>query len=259
MNEQGYVVTDANHKTSVEGLYAAGDVCIKSLRQVAAAVGDGALAATELERYAARMQKKTGRKPKLQTLEKSVQKEKALQNQEGKSLFSEDIVNQLTSVFSKMERPLVLKLSLDNRPVSAELKAYMEELAALTDKLTVEVLENTVEKELPCVRVCLRNGTETGLAFHGMPGGHEFTSFVLGLYNASGPVQAIDENIAEKIAAIHKDIRMQIMTTDVYDLNHFPDLKDKYQVMSVSCLVINGEKMVFGKKNIEQLVELLAD
>lgn len=57
----------------------------------------------------------------------------------------------------------------------------------------------------------LQDGTKTGLAFHGVPGGH------------------------------------------------FPDLKDKYQVMSVPCLVINGEKTVFGKKNVEQLVELLAD
>ena len=48
---QGYVVTDANRKTSCPGLYAAGDVCIKPLRQVVTAVGDGALAATELERY----------------------------------------------------------------------------------------------------------------------------------------------------------------------------------------------------------------
>ena len=55
---QGYVVTDRNQKTTCEGLYAAGDVCIKPLRQVVTAVGDGALAATELERYAAALQKK---------------------------------------------------------------------------------------------------------------------------------------------------------------------------------------------------------
>ena len=60
---QGYVVTDRNQKTTCEGLYAAGDVCIKPLRQVVTAVGDGALAATELERYAAALQKKTGLYP----------------------------------------------------------------------------------------------------------------------------------------------------------------------------------------------------
>ena len=60
-DERGYIVTDRMMKTSCDGLYAAGDVCIKPLRQVVTAVGDGALAATELERYAVTMQKKTGR------------------------------------------------------------------------------------------------------------------------------------------------------------------------------------------------------
>ncbi len=59
----GYVITDRNQKTCIDGLYAAGDICGKTLRQVVTAAGDGALAATELERYAAKLRQKTGRKP----------------------------------------------------------------------------------------------------------------------------------------------------------------------------------------------------
>ncbi len=277
LNEQGYVVTDENHKTGVDGLYAAGDVCVKNLRQVATAVGDGALAATELERYAAHMQKKTGKRPKLPEAEKT-----AGETEEQEGLFTEDILEQLSSVFSKMERPLILRLSLEEGAVSAELKEYMERLAGMTDKLTVEILENPQEKELPCVRVFLSDGTDTGLAFHGVPGGHEFSSFVLGLYNASGPGQALDGEVRKKIAAVDKDIHLQIMVSlsctmcpelvtaaqrisaenpkvraEVYDVNHFPELKDRYQVMSVPCLVINGEHTVFGRKNLSQLLELI--
>lgn len=277
LNEQGYVITDANQKTSVDGLYAAGDVCIKSLRQVVTAVGDGALAATELERYAAGMQKKTGQKPRVKI------EEKASDDSDKKDgLFSADVLNQLNAVFGKMEHSLLLKLSLDERPVSAELKAYMEELAGLSDKLTVEVLEQPAEDELPCVRVCRQDGLDTGLAFHGVPGGHEFTSFVLGLYNAAGPGQALDEKLAGRIGTIDKRVEMKIMVSlsctmcpelvtaaqriaavnplvsaEVYDLNHFPEMKDKYQVMSVPCFVINEEKPLFGKKNVEQLLDLI--
>ena len=43
LNEQGYVITGRDMKTSLEGLYAAGDVCVKTLRQVVTAVADGAL------------------------------------------------------------------------------------------------------------------------------------------------------------------------------------------------------------------------
>ncbi len=44
---QGYIVTDANMKTSIPGVFAAGDVREKGLRQVVTAVADGAIAAMQ--------------------------------------------------------------------------------------------------------------------------------------------------------------------------------------------------------------------
>ena len=46
LTENGYLVTDVNQKTSVDGVYGAGDICGKNLRQVVTAVSDGAVAAT---------------------------------------------------------------------------------------------------------------------------------------------------------------------------------------------------------------------
>lgn len=60
---QGNIVTDREQRTRTEGVYAAGDVCDKRLRQVVTAVSDGAVAATSIERYAADMQRKTGLAP----------------------------------------------------------------------------------------------------------------------------------------------------------------------------------------------------
>jgi len=51
LDEQGYIVTDAECTTSVPGIFAAGDVRKKGLRQITTAVGDGALAAAAAERY----------------------------------------------------------------------------------------------------------------------------------------------------------------------------------------------------------------
>ena len=278
LNGQGYVLTDRNLKTSAEGLYAAGDVCEKPLRQVVTAVGDGALAATELEKYAAALQRKTGlhpEKPKAAPVQEAPAPAKG-----NSSLFDADMLAQLNAVFARMAGNLVLKLELDDRPVSAELKAYMEELAALTDKLTVEIAAGGVDA--PSVRVFRADGSYTGLAFHGVPGGHEFTSFVLGLYNAAGPGQPLDDSIRTSIASLgKKDLQILVslsctmcpelvtaaqriaaengnVTAEVYDLTHFPALREKYNVMSVPCLVINGgERITFGKKNIRQLLEIL--
>ena len=290
LDEAGYIVTDRNLKTSVEGLYAAGDVCIKPLRQVVTAVGDGALAATELEKYAAQMQKKTGLKPEFAEAPKEetpakAEAPQAQQAQAGSSaLFDADMLAQLNAVFARMASPLVLKLYLDGRPVSAELRGYMEELAKQTDKLSVEIADaNADSAEAPYVAVCRADGSWSGLAFHGVPGGHEFTSFVLGLYNAAGPGQPLDEAVLEGIKALDKDVDIKVLVSlsctmcpelvtatqrlaalndrvsaQVYDLNHFPAIKDKYNVMSVPCLVINdGEKISFGKKNAAQVLELI--
>lgn len=284
LDEKGYVETDEQQKTNVDGLYAAGDVCVKNLRQVVTAVGDGAIAATELERYAAAMQKKTGRKAKRKdnARQESAEDSKETENKDD-TLFDADTKVQLKAVFSKMEHPLLLKLYLNEKPLSKELENYVRTMAKLTDKLSVEVVREHTEKETPCVRIFRQDHSDTGLAFHGVPGGHEFTSFVLGLYNAAGTGQSIDESLKEQIGNIRKEIHMQILvslsctmcpelvtaaqkiasmnplvTAEVYDINHFGDKKEKYNVMSVPCLVINEDKVTFGKKNIEQILQLLS-
>ena len=280
LDGQGYVRTDRSQKTSADGLYAAGDVCIKPLRQVVTAVGDGALAATELERLCAAMQGKTGLRPQPANRRGP---EREAPSEADSGLFTPDMLSQLQKVFERMASPLLLRLCLDETPLSAELERYMEALAAQSDKLSVERGDPALARHLPCVQVCRPDGSWTGLAFHGVPGGHEFTSFVLGLYNAAGPGQALDEETEAAIRAIRRPAELQVLvslsctmcpelvtaaqrlaaghpdiTAQVYDLNHFPDLREKYQVMSVPCLVVNGgEQISFGKKNIRQLLELL--
>ena len=291
LDEQGYVKTDADQKTAVEGLYAAGDVCVKNLRQVVTAVGDGARAATELEKYARAMQEKTGIHPRqpVTRLEKSGEtgsRDGEAAAEKRGSFITEEMKGQLEGVFGRMERPLRLKLRLDERPVSSELKAFMEELAALTEKLSVSMEENEKDGSAggprPRVSVCLEDGTDTGLAFYGAPGGHEFNSFIIGLYNAAGPGQPLAPRVLERIRRISGPVKMQILVSltctmcpelvmaaqrmaaenprisaCVYDLNHFQELREMYQVLSVPCLVINENQIYFGKKNVGQLLEIL--
>lgn len=51
LEANGFIVTGANLATSVEGVFAAGDVCAKSLRQVITSASDGAIAATNAIKY----------------------------------------------------------------------------------------------------------------------------------------------------------------------------------------------------------------
>lgn len=285
LNEYGYIITDTEQKTNIDGIYAAGDVCIKPLRQIITATGDGALAATELEKYVARMQEKTGlhpQKPKPKTVEQSHVKKENISHSSD-ATFTAEMKQQLEGVFSKMDRRLVLKLFLDNRPVSVELEDFITNLASLTDKLTVAVEERkALSTYAPCVKVFLEDETDTGIAFHGVPSGHEFTSFVLGLYNAAGPGQMPVEQTCRAIEEIKYTVDMKILVTlsctmcpdlvvacqriatlnsniraEAYDIQHFNELRNKYNVMSVPCLVINDDIVSFGKKNINQVLDLI--
>ena len=322
LDDRGYILTDANQMSSVDGLFAAGDVCVKTLRQVATAVGQAAQTATDMERYLKAAQERTGLVPQAPVSRPQAgepehaapapvadgAESSAGAKAAGSQLFDEATLAQLNTVFGRMAAPLVLRLHLDDRPVSQELHGYMDELAKLTDRLTVEVAdegsvagsgapsaEAAADPDLaaaPYVEVCRADGSPTGLAFHGVPGGHEFTSFVLGLYNAAGPGQPLADEDRARIAAIDEPVEFKVLvglsctmcpevvlacqriaadnalvTADVYDINHFAALKDRYNVMSVPCLVVERpgadgspaapEQVTFGKKSLEQVLDLL--
>lgn len=327
LDDYGYVVTHGYLETSVPGVYAAGDLRAKNLRQVVTATADGAIAAVELERYAKRMSEKTGLIPQRPTscvYEQSTAKTDAASladttpapapvkrstdaaaaaNAVRKpgELFSDATRQQLNVVFGRMSRPVTLALELDDTPLSTELRGFIDALVALSGgKLKSTVDDGEYEKDdtgravfdvdsvLPAARPCVRmvvDGEPTGLAFHGVPSGHEFNSFVLGLYNAAGPGQPLGDDLIERAKSIASPLNIMILVSltctmcpetvlasqrlaslnpavraEAYDVSHFPELKDQYGAMSVPCIVINrgGEQTVeFGKKSIPQMLELV--
>lgn len=328
LDDYGYVVTHGYLETSVPGVYAAGDLRAKNLRQVVTATADGAIAAVELERYAKRMSEKTGltpQRPVSCAYEQSTTKTDAAsldataptpttapatkRNADAAAnavrkpgeLFSDATRQQLNVVFGRMSRPVTLALELDDTPLSTELRGFIDAMVALSGgKLKSTVDDGEYEKDdtgravfdvdsvLPAARPCVRmvvDGEPTGLAFHGVPSGHEFNSFVLGLYNAAGPGQPLGDDLIERAKSIASPLSIMILVSltctmcpetvlasqrlaslnpavraEAYDVSHFPELKDQYGAMSVPCIVINrgGEQTVeFGKKSIPQMLDLI--
>ncbi len=328
LDDYGYVVTHGYLETSVPGVYAAGDLRAKNLRQVVTATADGAIAAVELERYAKRMSEKTGltpQRPVSCAYEQSTTKTDAAsldataptptpapatkRNADAAAnavrkpgeLFSDATRQQLNVVFGRMSRPVTLALELDDTPLSTELRGFIDALVALSGgKLKSTADDGEYEKDdtgravfdvdsvLPAARPCVRmvvDGEPTGLAFHGVPSGHEFNSFVLGLYNVAGPGQPLGDDLIERAKSIASPLSIMILVSltctmcpetvlasqriaslnpavraEAYDVAHFPELRDHYGAMSVPCIVINrgGEQTVeFGKKSIPQMLDLI--
>lgn len=282
LNPQGYVITDRDQKTNIDGVYAAGDICVKNLRQVVTAVSDGAVAATSLEKYLGSQYRKLHMK---RTYVKKVEpkeepKAEAAKAEEG-AFLDDDTRGALKPVLDRFEKPITLRLYKDDSELSYDDEKLLKELASLSDKVSYEMknAEPGLEHTISIVR---NDGTEAGLYFHGVPGGHEFNSFILAMYNTAGPGQDIGEDNEKRIAAIQdkKDVTIAVslsctmcpdlvaaaeriaaasdkVTVHVYDLAHYPDLQNKYNIMSVPCLIVNDKDIHFGKKGVAELLDIL--
>ncbi len=287
-DENGYVITDAQQATSCPGLYAAGDVCQKPLRQVTTAVGEGATAATSMERYISEMQQKTGivcepnpiTKPR--TLEEASKRTLVEQKAAAGTLFDAGMADTIEDYTSDIVEPITLKLSLNDLPVSRDVRSFMEELARIGSNVTVEIEENAQGDDLPRVDYMRADGSWTRIAYHGVPLGHEFEAFVESLVNASDPESGVDEETKTLIASVDTPTEIQVVvgtnctycpdvvtaaeriallnenvTANIYDIAHFPALQQRYNILGVPVLIINnGAYVGFGSKTLEQMVEL---
>lgn len=280
---EGYLVTDMDQKTNLDGVYGAGDLCIKNLRQVVTAVSDGAKAATSLERYAAQLHDKL-KLPRFAVTKKQIEEPDVKHTEaaaaDDGAFISEAIKTQLTPVFAKFTDDLLLRAALDNSRAAAEIRGFLNELTPLSAHLRWEETGETVDG-LPYIEVCRADGTSLGFRFHGVPGGHEFNSFIVTLYNAAGPGQAIGEEQLAAVKALRGNKKLQVVISlsctmcpelvmaagrlavendgieiDVFDINLFPELREQYKIMSVPCLIYN-DKVSFGKKNIDELLQLM--
>lgn len=297
MDATGYILTNDEMETNVEGVYAAGDLRPKVLRQIVTAVADGAIAATVAQKYVAE------EKDRLGIVDEPEEKKPAKQEQENEqaaapvaekksSLLSDAIRGQLKGIFGKMEKEVTLVSVVDKSVAkSVELRDFLLDVAELGDKLHLELYdkgENPKMEEkinadkFPNVSLLNADGEYSGVKFHGIPGGHELNSFILAIYNLAGPGQAIDGQLLNTIKSIDKKANIKVMVSlschycpdvvvaaqriaienphieaEMVDISNFPDIKTKYKVMSVPAMLINDEKIIFGAKKIDEIAAVL--
>lgn len=274
LTPQGFLVTDSNMKTNAEGVYGAGDICVKGLRQVATAVSDGATAATFLSKYITPLKKTVD----LSSIENNSD---TAPQKESSDFISPELKEQLKSIFAKLKNNVLIRFNKNNHSISSEMRGFIYEITPLTSKISVE--ESTCsDLDYPSFEI-VNTVKESGvIKFHGVPGGHEFNSFVIALYNAGTDGQPLDENILNSINLISRPVSIKILVSlsctmcpetvmsaqriaslnknvsaEMFDISPFPELKDKYGIMSVPCIIVNENNKYFGKKDISQMLEII--
>ncbi|MDI9218810.1 thioredoxin-disulfide reductase [Clostridium tertium] len=225
MDRYGYILTNENMETNIKGVYAAGDLRPKLLRQVVTAVADGAIAATDAERYVA------SEKERLGIIEEEVIEEKVETKNEvptsnnkalsGRSnLLNDTLRNQLKGILSKIENNISLVSIVDeSNKKSIELRDLVLDISDLSDKISAVIYKKGENLEMeskihadkyPVIALLNKDSNYSGVKFHGVPGGHELNSFILAIYNLAGPGQALNEDLLNEIKSLSLDKKTNI-------------------------------------------------
>ncbi|MFY8330627.1 FAD-dependent oxidoreductase [Vagococcus carniphilus] len=295
LDGRGFVPTNDNMETNIEGVYAAGDLRVKELRQIVTATSDGAIAATKAQQYVEKLKEKLGievtviAKPKetKKAQPKEVKKETSNQNTSG-GWFPDAMKEQLKGIFGKLTKSVTLLHVLDaSNPKSVELASFAKEFSSLSDKMIYRsvdkgedvALEESIQlTRMPSLAILNENDEFTGIKFSGIPSGHELNSLVLAVYNVGSQGQEIDAAVKERIEQL-KVNKIEIcvsltchlcpdvvaacqriasinhnVTAEMIDTSLFPELKKEKKIMSVPAMIINGEKVVFGSKNMDEIL-----
>ena len=275
LNDQGYIKAAADGATNVPGVYAAGDVIVKNLRQIITAASDGAVAATAAEQYVTAQKQRQGvpiHRAPVKTATQPVGQTTDLEHQEKVSphqgnWLTAEIDSQLKPIFARLTKPVTLEVNTDGSALSQQLLSFTTEFGSLDDHLTVKTKEGQGEL-LPLLKLLDAD----------IPTGHELNSLVLGVYNVAGPGQTIDPALADRIKRLPATkIRIGVsltchfcpdvvaacqrmaslnpgITATMIDLQHFPDLRKSKKIMSVPATMINDAPVIFGSQSLEQLV-----
>jgi NADH-dependent peroxiredoxin subunit F len=138
-----------------------------------------------------------------------------------------NIKEQLKQYLELLESNLVLKLSVGNDQVSKDMKEFVNEIASMTDRITVE---ETQLKRTPSFSVN-RVGEDTGVTFAGIPLGHEFTSLVLALLQVSGRAPKVEQAVIDRIKQINTSY--DFVTYVSLSCHNCPDVVQALNIMSV--------------------------
>jgi NADH-dependent peroxiredoxin subunit F len=186
------------------------------------------------------------------------------------------VQTQLKSYLERLQRPIELVASLDDRPASQEMRELLDEIAALSPRVTVR-WDGTDERK-PSFQITPQ-GADMGVRFAAIPMGHEFTSLVLALLQAGGHPPKVEPEVIEQIRALDADLVFETYMSltchncpDVVQALNLmavlnPRIKhvaidgglfqaevDERQIMAVPMVFLNGQ--VFGSGRME-LAEIL--
>ena len=186
------------------------------------------------------------------------------------------IRTQLAAYLERLQRPIELIATLDTSAKSQEMRGLLDDIAALSSKVTVRF--DGQDARVPSFAVA-QPGEAARIHFAGIPMGHEFTSLVLALLHTGGHPPKVEEEQLAQIRAIPGEFRFEtfislschncpdvvqalnLMSVVNPGISHtmidgalFQQEVDARQIMAVPTVFLNGQPFGQGRMTLEEII-----
>lgn len=186
---------------------------------------------------------------------------------------------QLAAHLQHVTEPVELVASLDDRAKSRELRELLDEIAGLSEMVSVVLRDDDTRRPSFSIN---RAGRDTGVRFAGVPLGHEFTSLVLAILHVGGHPPRATAELIDQIRHLEGPLHFEtyfslscqicpdvvqalnVMAAMNADISHvaidgglFPDEVERRQVMAVPTVFLNGEPFGQGRMSLDEIVARL--
>ncbi|AEB57384.1 alkyl hydroperoxide reductase subunit F [Ectopseudomonas mendocina] len=183
---------------------------------------------------------------------------------------------QLKAYLEKVTQPFEIVASLDDGEKSQELLGLLQDIVGLTDKITLKTDGNDARRPSFALN---RPGGDTGVAFAGIPMGHEFTSLVLALLQVGGHPSKLDADTIAQIKSIEGKFEfetyfslscqncpdvvqalnlMAVLNPNIRNVSIdgalFQEEVERRQVMAVPSIYLNGEVFASGRMDVKEIL-----
>lgn len=183
---------------------------------------------------------------------------------------------QLKAYLEKVTLPFEIVASLDDGAKSQELLGLLQDIVGLTDKITLKTDGSDARRPSFALN---RPGEDTGVAFAGIPMGHEFTSLVLALLQVGGHPSKLDSDTIAQIKSIEGKFEfetyfslscqncpdvvqalnlMAVLNPNIRNVSIdgalFQEEVERRQIMAVPSIYLNGEVFASGRMEVKEIL-----
>ena len=194
-------------------------------------------------------------------------------------MLDDNLKAQLKAYLERVTLPFEIEASLNDSESAAELKQLLQDIAAMSDKITLNLDGNDARKPSFSLK---RTGTEQSLRFAAIPLGHEFTSLVLALLWTGGHPPKVEQSTIDQIKGLDGDYLFEVymsltchncpdvvqalslmsvlnprVKTVVVDGALFQDEVNAREIMAVPTIYLNGQEFGSGRMTVEEIAAKL--